>query len=200
MTVYNLVLFAHVVGAIGYCISIGAWLLALVGLRRARRVEEARALIHVNTLSAPIGAVSALLILAAGPYLALTAWSLLTSWILVALISLLVMVPSSAVLIAPRRGAIVKLLEREAPAGEISPALKQRLRDPVLFGVVQTGAVLLLGLIFLMTTKPDLLVSILTMLVALLLGLALSALGARAGHPQRGGRAVHDGRASALVS
>jgi len=66
MNVYTLVLYAHVVGAIGYCISIGAWLLLLVGLRRAQRVEEARALMRVNDLSGPIGAASALLLLIAG--------------------------------------------------------------------------------------------------------------------------------------
>jgi hypothetical protein len=184
MDVYTLVLFAHVVGAIGYCISIGAWLLLLVGLRRAQRVEEARALMRVNDLSGPIGAASALLLLIAGLYLALTAWSLLAGWILVALISLLVMLPTVAALIAPRRSAIVKQLAQEAPEGAISPDLRQRLHDPVLLAVVLTVAVLLVGLILLMTTKPDLVGSIIVMFVALLLGLASSAVVTRAGQTQ----------------
>jgi uncharacterized membrane protein len=96
-----------------------------------------------------------------------------------------VIVPTVAIVIAPRRSALVKQLEHEAAAGEISPALMRRLHDPILFGVVQTVAVLLLGLIFLMTIKPDLLASIITMGVALLLGLALSAFSGRAG--QAGG-------------
>jgi hypothetical protein len=144
----------------------------------------------VNNLSGPIGAASALLLLVAGLYLALTEWSLLTSWILVALISLLVMLPTVAVVLASRRSAIVKQLEHEAPAGELSPALKQRLRDPILFGVAQTVAALLLGLIFLMTTKPDLVGSIIVMLVALALGLASGALTTRPGQPQRLGSVV----------
>jgi hypothetical protein len=188
MTAYSLVLFAHVLGAIGYCISIGAWLLVLVGLRRAQRVEEARALMRVNDLSGPIGAASALLLLIAGLYLALTQWSLLAGWILVALISLLVMLPTVAALIAPRRSAIVKQLAQEAPSGEISPALQAHLRDPILLAVVQTVAALLLGLTYLMTTKPDLLGSIIVMLVALLVGVALSLLVVRAG--QQGGKGV----------
>src|SRR5262245_48095744 len=129
MTVDNLVLFAHVAGAIGYCMGIAMLFLVLVGLRlglrlglrRARRVAEAHTLIYVNNPSGPIGAASAPLILVAALYQALREWSVLTSWVLVALIRLLVMDPTSALLIAPRRGAIVRQVEREASGGEISP-------------------------------------------------------------------------------
>ncbi len=179
MNLYTLALFAHVLGAIGYCISIAALLFVLLGLRRAQHVEQVRALLHLNDWSAPVGAVSALLLLAAGIYLALAQWSLLTPWILVALISLLLMVPAVAIVVAPRRSAIVKQLAREAPVGEISPALRQLLHDPVLFAVVQTVAALLIGLIFLMTTKPDLVGSIVVMAVALVLGLAAGTLTSR---------------------
>lgn len=136
---------------------------------------------QLNDLSGPVGAASALLLLAAGLYLALAQWSLLTPWILVALISLPLMVPTSAALITPRRGALVKQLAREAPDGEISTALRQRIYDPVLLSVVQTVATLLLGIIFLMTTKPNLVSSVIVVLVALLLGLAASVLTARYG-------------------
>src|SRR5438034_8051122 len=101
MSIYNIVLFFHVIGAIGYFLGMGILLFILLGLRRSQRVEHVRALIHLNELSAPFSAASAVLLLVTGLYLALTAWSLLTSWILVALISLLLMVPTSAALIAP---------------------------------------------------------------------------------------------------
>jgi hypothetical protein len=78
MTAYNLVLFAHVEGAIGYCASIAVWLLVLVGLRRAQRVEQARVLTRLTDVSGPFGAMSALMLLVAGLYLAITQWSLLT--------------------------------------------------------------------------------------------------------------------------
>jgi len=122
----------HVIGAIGYFLGIGTQLFVLVGLRRAQRVEQVRALIQLNDLSGPVSGISVLLLLAAGLYLAITAWSLLTSWILVALISLLLMVPTSAALIAPRRSAIVKQLAREAPGGELSRALERHIDDPSL--------------------------------------------------------------------
>src|SRR6266700_559287 len=174
MSIYNIVLFVHVIGAIGYFLGIGIWLFILVGLRRSQHVEQVRALIHLNDLSAPFGAASAVILLAAGLYLALTAWSLLTGWILVALISLILIVPTTAVLIAPRRSTLVKQLARETPEDVISLALKQRIYDPVLWTTVQTVAVLLLGIVFLMTVKPGLGGSLIVMAVALVLGLTSS--------------------------
>src|SRR6266581_4475602 len=179
MSIYNIVLFVHVIGAIGYFLGMGILLFILLGLRRAQRVEHVRALIHPNELSAPVSAASAVLLLVTGLYLALTAWSLLTSWILVALISLLLMVPTSAALIAPRRSAIVKQLAREAPDGELSEALERHIDDPVLATVCTTVLTLLLGLVFLMTTKPNLVGSLIVMVVALLLGLAAGVLVSR---------------------
>src|SRR6266581_2811538 len=187
MSIYTIVLFVHIIGAIGYFLSIGTWLFILVGLRRAQRVEHVRALIKLNDLSGPFGAGSAVVLLIAGLYLALTAWSLLTGWILVALISLILMVPTTAALIAPRRSAIVKQLAREAPGGELSEALERHLDDPVLATVCTTVAALLLGLVFLMTTKPNLVGSLIVMVVALLLGLAAGVLISRMRRaPQRG--------------
>jgi hypothetical protein len=179
MSIYNIVLFVHIVGAIGYFLSIGAWLFILVGLRRAQHVEEVRALVHLNNLSAPFGVVSAVALLIAGLYLAGTAWGLLTGWILVALISLILILPTTAALIAPRRSALVKQLERSAPEGKLSETLKQHIHDPILLTTLQTVAALLLGIVFLMTTKPELVGSLIVMAVALVLGLLSSLLVSR---------------------
>lgn len=179
MSIYTIVLFVHIIGAIGYFLSIGSWLFILGGLRRAQRVEEVRALMHVNDLSRAVGGGSGLVLLIAGLYLALSAWSLLTSWILVALSSLILILPTNEVLLAPRTNALVKQLEREAPEGEISLALSQHIHNPVLWATSQTTAVLLLGIVFLMTTKPDLGGSLIVMAVALVLGLLSSLLVSR---------------------
>jgi Predicted integral membrane protein (DUF2269) len=179
MSLYTIILFVHIIGAVGYFLGIGLWFFVLLGLRRAARVEQVHSLIHLTDLSAPFSGASALLLLGTGLYLAVSAWSLLTSWMLVALISLLLMVPTSVVLIAPRRSDIVKQLAHEAPGGELSRALEQHLDDPVLATTFTTVLTLLLGLVFLMATKPNLVVSIIVMVVALLLGLAAGALVSR---------------------
>ncbi|GER89856.1 hypothetical protein KDW_40180 [Dictyobacter vulcani] len=182
MSIYTIVLFVHIIGAIGYFLSIGSWLFILVGLRRAQRVEEVRALMYVNDLSGPFGDGSGLVLLIAGLYLALSVWSLLTSWILVALISLILILPTNAVLIGPRRRALIKQLEHSAPEGKISLALSQHIYNPILWTTSQTTAVLLLGIVFLMTTKPDLGGSLIVMAVALVFGLLSSLLISRRRH------------------
>lgn len=179
MSIYTIVLFVHIIGAIGLFLSIGSWLFILMGLRRAQRIEEVRALMHVNELSSTFGDGSGLLLIIAGLYLTLSAWSLLTSWIIVALISLILIILTNATLIGPRRGALIKQLERSAPEGEISLALWQHIHNPVLWTMSQTTAILLLGIVFLMTTRPDLGGSVTVMAVALVLGLLSSLLVSR---------------------
>ncbi|GHP00136.1 hypothetical protein KSF_101830 [Reticulibacter mediterranei] len=140
---------------------------------------------HVNDLSGPFGDGSGLVLLIAGLYLALSAWSLLTSWILVALISLILILTTNATLIGPRRRDLIKQLERSAPEGKISLALSQHIHNPVLWATSQTTAVLLLGIVFLMTTKSDLGGSLIVMAVALVLGLLSSLLISRRRHTSR---------------
>ncbi len=57
--------------------------------------------------------------------------------------------------------------------------LERHIDDPVLATVCTTVLTLLLGLVFLMTTKPNLVGSLIVMAVALLLGLAAGALVSR---------------------
>lgn len=183
MNVYNIVLFLHVSGAIGYFVAIGTWLFGLSALRRAQRVEQVRAIVHLVGLSGPLFGISVLLILAAGLYMALTAWSLQTGWIAVALISLVLMAPIGTALMEPRRRAIERLA-RETPEtvktvetperadGPLPESLERRIHDPVLSTTVQTITALLLGIVFLMTTKPSLAGALIVIAIALVLGLA----------------------------
>src|SRR5579863_9873255 len=118
MDTYSIVLFLHITAAIGYFFGIGIWLFILVGLRRAKRVEQVSALVNLIALSGPFTGISALLLLATGFYMAFSAWSLQAGWILVALISLVLMAPLGAALIEPRRRAIARLAQ-ETPAGPL---------------------------------------------------------------------------------
>ncbi len=171
MSIYNIVLFLHVSGAIGYFIGIGTWLFGLVTLRRVQRVEQVRAIVNLVGMSGPLFAISVLLILVTGLYMALTAWSLRTGWIDVALTSLILMAPLGTALIEPRRRAIDRLAS-EAPDGPLPESLERRTHDPVLGTTLQTLTALLLGIVFLMTTKPSLTGSLIVIVVALALGLA----------------------------
>jgi hypothetical protein len=178
MNIYTIVLFLHIISAIGVCIGIGVLLLAMVLLRQAQRVEQVRSTLAFVTTALPIAGFSMLLLLAAGFYLALTGWSLRTSWIAVTLISLLLMIALGAGLIGPRMRAMV-LSTRETPDGSLPSQLSARIHDPLLFTVLLIQALLLLGIVFLMTTKPGLAGSIIVMGVVLVLGVASGGLVSR---------------------
>jgi hypothetical protein len=60
------------------------------------------------------------------------------------------------------------------PVGPISATLAAKIHNPVMGSAAQTLASLLLGIVFLMTTKPALGSAILVMVVAFLLGLLSS--------------------------
>ena len=128
------------------------------------------------------------LILAAGLYMAITAWGFESGWIAVGLISLVLIAPLGTALIEPRRRTIDRLAQ-EAPDGPLPESLGQRIHDPVLLASVQTIAALLFGIVFLMTTKPALIGSLIVMAVALLIGLVSGVLVSRA-TPARGQHAA----------
>jgi len=184
MNIYTIVLFLHVSGAIGYFAAMGIWLFGLSAMRWAQRVEQVRALVHLIGLTGPLFGISVVLLLVAGLYMALTAWSLLTSWIAVGLLSLVLLAPLGTALLEPRRRRIDRQA-REAPDGPLPEALARSIHDPVLLTAVQTLTVLLLGVVFLMTTKPSLGGSLIAMGVALILGLAWSVLASRTRGPRR---------------
>jgi hypothetical protein len=193
MDIYNIVLFLHISGAIGYFIGMGTWLFGFTALRRAQRVEQVRALTNLTGRLGPLFVLSVLLILASGLYMAITAWGLRTSWIAVGLISLILIAPLGLVLIEPRRRAIARLAQ-EAPDGPLPQALQQRIHDPILGTALQTVTILLLGIVFLMTTKPALIVSLIVMAVALVLGLASGLLVSRTMRIRGQGVAAHANR------
>lgn len=179
MTIYTIALFLHISGAIGYFIAMGTWLFGLSSLRRAQRVEQVRSLSQLIGQLGPLFGISVLLILATGLYMAITAWGGLTGWMAVALVSLVLMAPLGTALIEPRRRTIDRLA-REASDGPLPRSLEQSTHDPVLLTAVETVTILLLGIIFLMTNKPSLTVSLIVMVVALALGLVLGVLTSRA--------------------
>jgi hypothetical protein len=182
LNTYTIALFLHVIGAIGYFISMGTWLFGIAAIRRAQRVEQVRALTHLVGRLGPLFGISVLLILATGLYMAITSWGILTGWIDVALISLILIAPLGTAFIEPRRRTIDRLAQ-EAPDGPLPQSLERSTHDPVLMTALLTVTILLLGIVFLMTNKPSLIGSLIVMAIALVLGLASGMLISRTTRP-----------------
>jgi hypothetical protein len=171
MSVYTIALFLHIAGAFALMAVFGIQMANTVWLRQARRVEQVRELVGRMEALAKVFPVILLTILAAGLYLAITAWGFRTAWIDVSLVTFLSLAVAGPVLHAPR-GAAMKRAAEATPEGPLPAELAALVHDPVLLGSQLTFVALTLGILFLMTTKPALGFSIGVMLVALLLGLA----------------------------
>jgi Predicted integral membrane protein (DUF2269) len=170
MNWYDLALFFHVSGVIGVWITLGVWLFGLAALRRAQRVEQVRALAWLIIVATPFMLLNLALLGVAGFYMALTVWGLQTDWIVVSLVSMLLIGPIGA-FVLDRRMHTILAQARETMDGPLSSALAARVRDPLLVTGAQTMAAILLGNVFLMTTKPPFSVALLVMGGAVLLGI-----------------------------
>ena len=169
-TLYTIALFVHVSGVIVVFIGLGVWLFALVGVQRAQSVEQVRALASLFGPASKI-VVGALPFLAlAGLYMAYVVWGPFAAWIDVATVSFLLLAPFGAFVIDPRITAI-SVSAKKADNGAIPAELSARIHDPLLGTALIIYVAMLLGIVFLMTTKPPLGVAILAMLVVLALGL-----------------------------
>lgn len=173
MSLYSLALFVHVSGAIGAFVSLGIWLFGLAALQRARRVELVRALAWLVIVASPLMVISVLLLGLAGFAMALSTWSLLTPWIAVSLAMVVLIGPVGAFVLDPRMRSIFADAQA-APDGPLPDHLHARTHNPMLATAASILTTLLLGIVFLMTTKPELFMAILVIGVALVLGLLVS--------------------------
>jgi hypothetical protein len=171
MNLYSIALFLHIVGALGLFIALGLEWASLLNLRRAATAEQVREWLDLFAWTRRLGPISLAVILLAGLYMTATAWRG-AAWIVVALAAMVLMVVLGATLTGLRMPAIGRAVAAESEL--VSDALRHRLRDPLLWTSIQTRAAIALGIVFLMTVKPDLGGALLTIGVAIVLGLATS--------------------------
>lgn len=169
MSLYRLALFIHVVGVIGFFMALGAYLFGMVALHRASQAQQVRSICQMIFATDAVAVGGVLLVAAAGLYMAITAWGLGTDWVIVAIISFALMAPVGPFLVERRLHAVADLAAG-SPDGPLSYEIRQRIADPL----IGTGLILmiawLLGIIYLMTTKPSLTGAIVAMIVSAVLG------------------------------
>jgi hypothetical protein len=186
MSLYSLMLFIHVSGAICLFIGFGTWFLGITAIARAARVEQVRTIADLLLMVRLVVPASALLVIIAGLTMTVTAWGIQTGWIAVALGSLIIIGPVGTWVIDPKVRSIA-VLANSLPDGPLPPTLAQRTHDGVLHLGLHTLIAMLFGIIFLMTTKPVLTNAIVAMVVTAFLGLASGLLFMRAKRPTQSG-------------
>jgi hypothetical protein len=184
MSRLSIEVFLHVMGAILVFVGYGTLLLTVAAMRRATRSEQLSAITSTLLASRRFGRerISAidlvviagvLLIVVSGLDMALSLQLIKAPWIDVAIGSFIVLAPIGPLVINPRLHRIADAAELE-PTGPISTALQIRMREPILMVALGGSLGILVGLVFLMTTKPDLGTSLAAVAITVVAGMGLS--------------------------
>ncbi len=175
-TGYSSALFLHIVGALVYFVALGLEQASLMSMRGAARVEQVREWLGVYRWLPRLGPLSLALILISGFYMMLTTLGWM-AWIIGALVAMVVIGVIGGVVGGPRVAAVGKVAAQES--GPVSAALRQRLNDPLLSISMQVRTAIALGIVFLMVVKPDPAGTLITLVIAALVGAAAAFPGLR---------------------
>jgi hypothetical protein len=173
MTVYTVVLYAHLLGAVALFIGQGVEWTASSLFRGASSTEQVRAWLRVFKVSPPLSGIGIGVLLASGGYLASLSGAMKQGWIPASLLAIGVALLLGIVVIMPRMNKIRKTLP--SLNEPVNAELRMHLSDPVLLSAIRIRVLLAAGILYLMAGKMPFTPSLVTLLVALVAGLLLSA-------------------------
>lgn len=175
---YNTVLFLHILGAIIMFVAVGITLTAMISMLHSKKVE---AIYNWSKLAVKLDGLlpfSVIIILLPGVYLVITVWGWGTAWINTSLIALVVMTFIGPIINLRRLKRILNIATNAHVANMNAPTseLVNKIRDRVLWNSVLIMTMLAIAIVFLMTVKLELLGSLITMAIAIVLGFIVTKL------------------------
>ena len=171
MSAYSIALFLHIVGAMGFFVALGVEWMTMTQLRKAATAEQVREWLNAAGNFRRVGMISMLTLLVAGIYMMVTVWGGIP-WLLVSFAAIILMMIVMGRSSSPRLKAIRQVAAEEK--GVVSPNLQELVQHPMLWAGMQSRVIIALGIVFLMTVKPDLVGSLITVGVTLILSLVLA--------------------------
>lgn len=161
MAAYRIVVYLHVIGAMGWFLTMGLEAASLALLARAEGLAATRAALLPLRGNRVLGPITALLVLVPGVYMAETAWTAHPPWVGLGYLTFMLVFLLGAVI----TGRATVRFERAVREGKLPPAPLTALRYSLF---ARLG--LLVGVTFAMVVKPDALVCVLSVLFGLLCG------------------------------
>lgn len=172
MPTYQIALFLHILGALGFFIAIGVFYTAVLGVRRAKTVGPLRIWIGAAaSVSGILFPISSLVILVAGIYMLVTFWGERAPWAGVALTAFIILAIGATFIQGRRMTALGQRSAAESESAPVTGALWAGAHDAVTWVSVNASAAFAIGIVYLMTLKPDALGSVIALLIALIIGL-----------------------------
>ena len=168
MTLYSIALFFHIAGALGVFAALALDWVGISKLRGARTVEQVREWAGMYGIIRALGGASVGALLIFGLYMTAVSWGP-TGWIGIGFLSLLFIAVFGAV-----SGIRLSRVLAAARSGQgfLGEDLRRALQAPLFVASVRARAAVALGVVFLMTVKPDAVGSLLVTVIAFILGIA----------------------------
>jgi hypothetical protein len=174
MTNYSLALFIHFVGLVMLFVGYGLEWIVSAFLRGATTTDQVRAWLRVYRTSLPVSGPGLLVLILSGGYLAQVTGAMKNGWMSASFIAIFLALVIGFMFILPR----IKAIRGALPEGSAAlPANATALLSaPGLPTLIRVRVMLALGIVFLMTVKPDTFASSLLVFgAAIALGLLASA-------------------------
>jgi predicted integral membrane protein DUF2269 len=174
LNAYAFALFTHFLGLVGLFVGYGLEWAATSLLRRSTTSEQARSWLRIYKLSLPVSGPGLLILILSGGYMASLTGAMKNGWISASLLAILVALGIGFVLVLPR----VKRIRAALPEGNVAlpQAILAQVKDPMIVTLIRARFVLALGIVYLMTAKPEALsTSLFILLGAIVIGLLCAA-------------------------
>ncbi|MBI5285623.1 MAG: DUF2269 family protein [Chloroflexi bacterium] len=151
---WEVAIFVHILGVFAMAGGATMFMVLFGMMRRAANVQEVRVLASVSTVIDKVFPVAAVVLLLSGGYIVSDRdlhWS--SGWINVSALALIIMTAIGAVVNHPKTNA-VRAAAEAAPDGPVPENLSALIEDPVLFGAVHVVMLVVVAILWNMTTKP----------------------------------------------
>ena len=152
MNGYRLIVFAHVLGAVGLFVPLAVEYVADSRLRASSTLEQAREWSRLFGVPRVLTLPSALVAVASGMYLATASGSWSLPWVRPALPTIIAIAALGAI-VGPRRKRLVSALA--AGAGVVPHELRSSMLDPLFAASWRLKTALLAALLFEMCARPE---------------------------------------------
>lgn len=170
---YAIALFLHVMGAITLFIGVALELAIAARMRSATTLGQVREALWYGGIINRSLTIAPAVILLAGLYLMVTAWGASFAWLNVSLVVFIVLAVIGATVNAQHFASLGQAAF-SATGDAIPDTVRAKINDARAHGFVVTMTALATAIVFMMTTKPNLVGALIAVAVAFVAGLFIS--------------------------
>jgi len=163
---YKVALFLHVIGALLLCAAIAIEWLCIINIRKADTIERIRESVFIYSTVRKMGDRAASLLLVPGIYMMVVVWHN-ASWGVFGLFDLILIGLIGSMVTGRKMKKIAEIAKMENKHPDELGSLS---RNNSLWFSIKMRTAIFLGVIFLMTAKPGLAGSIVTIIISIILG------------------------------